>query len=74
MKHLEQPLNREEQVNEAIAAYLQAAEAGERPDPAEWLRRYPDLADNLASFFADRADVERRIASLCRDPVLWAPS
>src|SRR5437879_3085384 len=52
------PSGREERVNQAIADYLGAQEAGQRPDPDEWLRRHPDLAGDLASFFADKAQFE----------------
>jgi WD40 repeat protein len=58
------PERREDSVNEALAAYLQAEEAGERPDPRDWLRRYPHLAEELASFFADKAGFEREARPL----------
>jgi serine/threonine-protein kinase len=45
---------RERQVDEVIAAFLDAARDGGPADPQQWLARYPDLADELASFFADR--------------------
>jgi serine/threonine-protein kinase len=54
----------EDQVNEAIAAYLEAAERGEPPGREEWLARHADLAGDLASFFADRDAAEQLIASL----------
>jgi serine/threonine protein kinase len=52
----EPPLNpsREERIDKVIADYLAAAEAGPRPDPRPWLDRFPDLADELRSFFANR--------------------
>jgi serine/threonine protein kinase/WD40 repeat protein len=53
--------SREERVNEAIAAYLRAAEAGQAPDPECWLAQHADLADELHSFLADR-DGFRRLA------------
>jgi WD40 repeat protein len=53
------PQCREERVNEALAAFLQAQEAGQRPDPQDWLRRHPDLADDLASFFSAKDGFER---------------
>jgi hypothetical protein len=46
--------SREERVNKAIADYLTAAQAGQQPDPREWLERFPDVADELRSFFSDR--------------------
>jgi WD40 repeat protein len=50
----ETPSAREGRVNEAIAAYLETAEAGEAPGRAEFLSRYPDLADDLRAFLDDR--------------------
>lgn len=54
----------EQRLNEAIAAYYQAAEAGQTPAHAEFLARYPDLAEELASFLADKAQFERAAAPL----------
>ena len=34
----------EQHVNEILAAYLKAVEAGEKPDHQQWLARYPELA------------------------------
>ena len=55
--------SREKWVDAVIAAYLAAAESGPVPSEAEWLARHPDLADDLAAFFADR----RRLAHFAAD-------
>ncbi len=62
-----QPTNRpqhEQSLDETIAAYLLAAEAGPAPDRKEWLLRYPHLARDLGKFFADQDGVERAAAEL----------
>jgi eukaryotic-like serine/threonine-protein kinase len=51
--------DRERSLDEVVTAYLKEARAGRTPDPAVWLARYPELASDLADFFADRAAVER---------------
>ncbi len=44
----------ESQVNRVLADYLEAQRRGQAPDRAELLRRHPELADELRSFFADQ--------------------
>src|SRR6516164_4632956 len=51
--------DREALLDEVVTAYLKEARAGRAPQPEAWLARYPQLAPELAEFFADRAAVER---------------
>jgi WD40 repeat protein len=37
---------------EAVAAFEEARDAGANPTEAEWLQRYPDVADRLRKYFA----------------------
>src|SRR5437899_455392 len=45
---------RDGRLNEAVVAFLEAVEAGETPDPDQWLKTYPDLRSELEEFFADQ--------------------
>ncbi len=64
---------RERRVDEAIAAYLQAADAGRPPDRAEFLARHADVAAELEAFFADRDRFRRQAAPLGGDAPTVAP-
>jgi WD40 repeat protein len=48
------PDAREARLDEAIASYLEAAEAGKEPSREELLARYPDLAPDLEAFLDDQ--------------------
>jgi WD40 repeat protein/tRNA A-37 threonylcarbamoyl transferase component Bud32 len=53
------PSSREQQVNEAIAAHLEAVDAGQAPDRKAFIAAHPDIATDLESFFADRDQFDR---------------
>jgi WD40 repeat protein/tRNA A-37 threonylcarbamoyl transferase component Bud32 len=60
-----QPVNdREQRFQEAILAYLKAADSGLPLGQDELRRRYPDLDAELATFFADQSALEPRLAPL----------
>src|SRR5205085_2873928 len=44
-------------LDEVVTAYLKEIERGRTPDRQEWLARFPDLADELAEFFAAQDQV-----------------
>jgi len=55
---------RERQVDEIIAAYLAAVDAGQASDRREWLARYPEFAAELRVFFADHDQVDQMASPL----------
>jgi serine/threonine-protein kinase len=60
---------REEQFGEIAFAYLRAREEGQRPNPREWLARYPGFVSELADFIADQEEVDRLGAPLRQ--IIW---
>ncbi len=46
--------DREGQLFQILAAYFEAIEAGQAPDRAEWLTRYPEWTDEIAGFLDDQ--------------------
>ncbi len=46
--------DREQQLCEVLAAYFEAAEAGQAPDRTAWLERYPEWADQIGRFLDDQ--------------------
>jgi serine/threonine protein kinase len=51
--------DREERLNEALLAYVEARQAGREPDRGRFLASHPDLRDELEEFFASHDEVER---------------
>jgi serine/threonine-protein kinase len=46
--------DRERRLGDALAEYMRADERGEGPDRRDFLARYPDLADDVQAFFANK--------------------
>src|SRR5437588_12569938 len=63
---------REQRLGEALTAFLEAVEQGREPDRAALLARYPELAGELAEFFADWERFDRA-ASPLRSTTSFAP-
>jgi predicted Ser/Thr protein kinase len=55
-------------LSEVIARYLQALDAGDNPNPSEWIGRHPEHAEELHRFFAAQEKVQHLAAPL-RDAV-----
>lgn len=58
MPHHDESSARENRVNEAIAAYLQAIDRGESPDREKLLAEHDDIADDLREFFAGHGQLQ----------------
>jgi hypothetical protein len=57
-----------EQLDEVLAAYLEAEAAGWAPGREQLLRCYPDLAGRLRQFFTARERVDRITATIAPIP------
>jgi hypothetical protein len=49
----------EGRLEDAVALYFHAVDAGRAPDRRAWVARYPDLADGLEKFFAEQERMQR---------------
>ncbi|HEV3435890.1 MAG TPA: serine/threonine-protein kinase, partial [Gemmata sp.] len=54
-------------LSQIIAEFLQAIDAGTSPHPEDYVRRYPDLAEQLRGFFSDQEKMNRLAAPLRPD-------
>ena len=47
------------ELDEAVAAYLEAVDLGQEPDQRSWLDRYPEVVAGLRAFFQDKEMVDQ---------------
>src|SRR5579859_7599374 len=66
MRKSEEVNAQEQRLNDAIAVWYEAWEEGHEPDRAAFLARYPELADELKSFFAAKDEFENRAGPILR--------
>ncbi|MBM3994309.1 MAG: hypothetical protein FJ303_09185 [Planctomycetes bacterium] len=52
------------QIDSILHAYLQAIDAGQKPDPEEIVRQHPECADELRAFFADQQKMDAFVNSM----------
>ncbi len=55
----EQPSSRQQRLEEILAEYLRSVDAGNPADSRQLISQHPDLADDLAEFFGNRAAIAR---------------
>jgi tRNA A-37 threonylcarbamoyl transferase component Bud32 len=65
--------DRQRRLEEAMAEYLIAADAGRPPEPESFLDRYPDLRAELAEFLADRSALAEVVEPLLSAAALPEP-
>src|SRR5262245_58459823 len=60
----EPTVERERRLHEVLGAFFEAIEAGQAPDPQDLIAEHPDLAEDLAAFFADEGRFEQMVSPL----------
>src|SRR5438445_1332190 len=71
---LYRPPDPDQQLEEILADYLRAVEAGNPPDQKEVLACHPELADELAEFFANWEEMQRVTAPMRFGPGVNTPT
>jgi WD40 repeat protein/tetratricopeptide (TPR) repeat protein len=54
----------EERIGQVLGGYLEALETGQAPELSELLARHPELAGELAAFFAQQEQLQQMVAPL----------
>jgi len=57
-------LERDQRLQDVVLAYLQAIDAGQKPEQQDLLARHPDLAADLRAFFSGQHKIQAGIAPL----------
>jgi tetratricopeptide (TPR) repeat protein/tRNA A-37 threonylcarbamoyl transferase component Bud32 len=67
-------LHREERLDQTVAAFLEAQERGELPDPRAWVEQHPDIGEELDAFFADQLQFDSILSPLRPPPADGHPT
>ncbi len=62
------PSDSDRPLTKALHAYFLAVDAGQRPDQSALLKQHPDLADELAAFFADQDKLDEVARAMKPEP------
>jgi hypothetical protein len=60
----EPTIERERRLHEILGAFFEAVEAGRAPEPQDLIAQHPDLAEDLAAYFADEGRFQRLVGPL----------
>src|SRR4051812_49330750 len=56
--------DRDDRMGQVLAAYIEALDAGQAPDREALFRQHPDLAEDLAAYFAQHDRFQRLVEPL----------